>query len=212
MVFEYVMNIENISDIKMITNLNVSQDRLKKASRYRSDVDKIRTIVSEAMVRYAVKKHYGIDDINILYPRCEKPYIDIPQINFNISHAGEWVVVAVGDCQMGIDVEKISASNLPEIYKYYTKDEILFLESLSNKLEQIEWFYKMWTMKESYVKYTGKGMRCSFDCISIKFLEANEERFKIKSLKLDERHWYALCTNKMERCRIKEISIENIYK
>lgn len=120
------MNIGKISDVKEIANLRVSYVRLQKAARYHLEIEKIRSIVAEAMVRYVVKRHYGIDELNILYPKYKKTYIDILQINFNISHAGEWVVIAVGDSQVGIDVEKICASRLLSYINFIPKRNSFF--------------------------------------------------------------------------------------
>lgn len=66
-------------------------------------------------------------------------------------------------------------------------------------------------MKESYVKYTGDGMKCLFETFSVKPYGENKEMYKFKTLKLDERHWYSLCVNKNENCSMKKNCIENIF-
>ncbi|MCI8669656.1 MAG: 4'-phosphopantetheinyl transferase superfamily protein [Lachnospiraceae bacterium] len=205
MIYEYAINIANINSIEQIKGLHCSKERITRADRYYKEKDKIRSIISEAIVRYGLTEGIGLngDSIIINYPKYKKPYIDMKGIYFNISHSGDWIVVAVGDEEIGVDVEKIKETKLPEQLVYFSEEERFFLESLEES-NQVNWFYKIWTLKESYIKYTGKGFKCSLNSFSV--IEKRKEKFK--SIKLDEVHWYALCANTAKNGDIKYVNLE----
>jgi len=81
-----------------------------------------------------------------------KPYID--GLFFNISHSHSLVVCAFSDCEIGIDVEKIREYR-PRVAEKFHPEEISRLEKAIDK--DLE-FFKIWTMKEAYVKCSAVGI------------------------------------------------------
>ena len=81
-----------------------------------------------------------------------KPYID--GMYFNISHSHNMVVCAFSDTDIGIDVEKIREWR-PRVAKSFHPEERTRLEKAEDK--DLE-FYKIWTMKEAYLKCLGTGI------------------------------------------------------
>ena len=51
---------------------------------------------------------------------------------FNISHSGEWVVVALADKEIGIDVEKLKKPVYRIAERYFSKVELENLNQLSS--------------------------------------------------------------------------------
>ncbi|WP_164169797.1 4'-phosphopantetheinyl transferase superfamily protein [Ruminococcus flavefaciens] len=66
---------------------------------------------------------------------------------------------------MGIDIEKISRMELPEAYSVFSGSEREMINALPQDI-QADMFYRLWTLKESYVKKTGDGLHCPFDSFS----------------------------------------------
>nr|WP_241415114.1 4'-phosphopantetheinyl transferase superfamily protein [Clostridium beijerinckii] len=127
-------------------------------------------------------------------------------IYFNISHSGEWVICAVGDFQSGIDIEKVKKSDLSFAKSIYSKEEYEYLLNIPEE-EQAKMFCKIWTLKESYVKYIGQGLRTPFNSFFFKFKDENvklyidkkeENNLKFFTDKLDELHYLSLCVNKQD--------------
>ena len=61
------------------------------------------------LIRTAAAKAYGLDPVGISFSVQEygKPYIPaLPDMHFNISHSGRWIVCAVDSKPIGIDIEK----------------------------------------------------------------------------------------------------------
>lgn len=81
-----------------------------------------------------------------------KPYID--GLHFNLSHSGNLIACAFSDDEVGIDVEKIR-SYRPRVLKSFHPAEVARVEKSEDKDTE---FYKIWTMKEAYLKFLGTGI------------------------------------------------------
>lgn len=93
---------------------------------------------------------------NIKYSDYGRPYLsDGP--DFNISHAGEFVVCAVAPVgtRLGVDIEYISAMDYDSLKGMMSDSE---LEIMRKSEDQMTTFYEFWTMKESVVKADGRGL------------------------------------------------------
>jgi phosphopantetheine--protein transferase-like protein len=98
-----------------------------------------------------------------------KPYIAGESgIGVSVSHSGEWVVCALTEGKVGVDIEHHRQSGENNISKieerfsqiakrFFHPDEAEFVKEDPHRR-----FYKIWTAKESYVKYTGTGMDETF--------------------------------------------------
>ena len=100
-----------------------------------------------------------------------KPYlIDFPDIVFNISHTGQYLVVVIGHaCQLGVDLELCQPRyNLPGMVdKCFAPEEAAYWHAQPETQKTIE-FHRFWTKKEAFVKATGRGIalglnRCVVD-------------------------------------------------
>ena len=88
-----------------------------------------------------------------------KPYlIGAPQVQFNLSHAGDWAVCAVGSHPVGVDIEQCRAGRRDVARRFFHPDEVQYLDTLS-PAARTDAFYTLWTLKESYVKADGRGLR-----------------------------------------------------
>ena len=76
--------------------------------------------VGRKLLGFALKKRFGITGfpLEIGLGEYGKPYLAAhPGIEFNISHSGLYVVVAVSDVPVGIDVEEVQDRDLHSIGK-----------------------------------------------------------------------------------------------
>ena len=71
---------------------------------------------------------------------------------------------AVGDKEVGCDVEKIAKAPKRIAERFFHPGEKAYLKACGEERQNGE-FYRLWTMKESYIKMTGEGMRLSLDRI-----------------------------------------------
>ncbi|WP_422553170.1 4'-phosphopantetheinyl transferase family protein [Methylovulum miyakonense] len=90
-----------------------------------------------------------------------KPYLpDHPQLVFNISHTANYLAIAIArDCQLGVDIERCRPrANLAALVdKCFAEEEASYWYSLPDNQKQSA-FYHFWTIKEAFVKATGRGI------------------------------------------------------
>lgn len=78
-------------------------------------------------------------------------------LHFNLSHGGQRVLCAVSDRPVGCDVEPVTEMD-PEIARrFFAPGEYAYLLGAEPARRQ-ETFFRLWTLKESFVKATGLGM------------------------------------------------------
>jgi 4'-phosphopantetheinyl transferase len=88
-----------------------------------------------------------------------KPVVNgYTDLHFNVSHSGEWVVGAICDVPVGVDVEEIKPVDLAMMYDCFDEQEIVDILERKNPQDRLRYFYDIWTLKESYVKANGKGL------------------------------------------------------
>lgn len=168
MVYVYVMEVSNLPDPKeqpqMMTGL--PDKRKEKILRFKQKKDRIQSLGASLLLDSVLKKH-GFSMEQIRYNKHGKPEID--GFYFNLSHSYEMAVCAVSEkAPVGCDVEKIGKAPLKVASRYFCENEIAHLESLGEEEKNAE-FYRIWTMKESYMKMTGEGLGMGLDSVEIIF-------------------------------------------
>lgn len=184
----------------------VSEERQKKIDKFMREIDKIRALLAEILLRYILQKHLTIhhNQINFYYNEYGKPsLIGMENLYFNISHSGKWILCGVGNANIGLDVEVFKDNNLDIAKKFYTEEEYRTI-LIQPKDEQRKLFYRYWTLKESYIKAKGKGLNIPLDSFSFQikgeritlFVDGQlntEYSFLVRDL--DQSHTMSICWN-----------------
>jgi 4'-phosphopantetheinyl transferase len=77
------------------------------------------------------------------------------------------VLCAIGDEPIGCDIEKVVDAPFEVAEHYFKiKERQYIAEGLSDN-EKCRRFFRLWTMKESYLKMTGEGMSVSPERIEV---------------------------------------------
>ena len=121
----------------------------QKISNFRRWQDQHAALFSKLLLQHALHQAgYNSDCLNQLkYELYNRPFID-NKIDFNISHAGEYVVCAISDQgRLGIDIELIKAINISDFNQYMETEPLSYKE-----------FYEIWTIKEAVIKADGRGL------------------------------------------------------
>ena len=151
-----------------------SLERRHRADRYRRKEDALRCLAAGVLLQYAV----GTAEYIITKGPFGKPYIkENNSFHYNLSHSGNWVVIAYGDTEVGIDVEKIcmDAGKEEIARRYFTPDEQAYV--FNEKELAPQRFFEVWTGKESYLKYLGTGLQKNLASFSIFSLEPEVRLF-----------------------------------
>jgi 4'-phosphopantetheinyl transferase len=92
----------------------------------------------------------------------------VPWLSFNLSHSGMRAMCAIGTPEVGCDVEQLHAMRMEKVAgRFYTKREQAYLSSITDPAEREDAFFRLWTLKESVIKFTGRGMAQGLDTFSI---------------------------------------------
>ncbi len=114
--------------------------------------------VGAALAKYMVWKafHIPTDKQNIAYGTHGKPYLrDHPNVHFNISHSGQYVVCAVADRPVGIDVQVIREYQPDVAARVCRRGKLAGIEASDDPAVE---FTKLWTQKEANLKMLGYGI------------------------------------------------------
>jgi len=190
-------------ELKGLLSAHLPDASAKKSVQFKFQSDSQRQILGELMVRAVLCNHYHLNNelISFLYTDKKKPYLkNIDHIHFNITHSGDWVVCAFSNKPVGVDVEKVRKINLNIARRFFSEKETAILFSLPHK-QQFEFFFDLWTLKESYLKALGTGLTKSLSSFTVEFsdngiiLMDGEEQIDVnlKQVKLDRIHKLSIC-------------------
>ncbi|MBU3179087.1 4'-phosphopantetheinyl transferase superfamily protein [Clostridium estertheticum] len=141
-----------------------------KIQKFINKKDKVRTLIGEILIRTIIFEELSIRNKHLTFEKNQygKPYFKgHPKFNFNISHSGDFVVCAIDDKSIGIDIEKVKHIEYKEIAKsFFSLSEFNYIvkEDLNIQLSK---FYEIWTLKESYIKCSGQGLSIPLKSFSI---------------------------------------------
>ena len=153
--------VQNINDFeekeyRRFRNM-VSEQKRERLDRYKHVEDYRRSLLGDILSRSLLEKMTGIDacELDICVDDMGKPYVE--NAYFNVSHSGEYVACIVSDKPCGIDIETMDKDNLDIAKRFFVKSEYEYISDCS-KEEIKSRFYEIWTAKEAYSKYEGKGL------------------------------------------------------
>ena len=157
----YLADVSPLSDASLYSDLynSVSPARRQKTDRLRFDKDKRLSLGAEYLFMTACKD-FGVD-----YNTAEladngygKPvFRDVP-IHFGLSHSENFAMCVMSEKPVGCDIEKIKKADMRVAERFFTGCEFEFLLGISEENARNEEFYRLWTMKESYIKWDGRGL------------------------------------------------------
>lgn len=152
----------------------VDSQRLSKITRTRADEARVRSLLAGYLLQIAVKDYLGIEnkeqvlDLKYNYGIHGKPYLtDFPNFYFNISHSGNLVVCAISKHEIGVDVQQHVQMKEQLAKRFFTEEECLMLTAQENREAYERLFFRLFCIKESYIKYTGRGMSQGLDSFKI---------------------------------------------
>lgn len=140
----------------------VSPQRQKTVKSYYYPIDQKLSLYAALLVRMEISKLSGIPSADLCFHSqyMHKPVLlSAPQYNFNFSHTRNMILCGISvNAPIGVDVERIDTNiaikNMENVLHPLEFQHISKATSSSMRSYR---FYKIWTQKESYIKYLGTG-------------------------------------------------------
>ncbi|MCD8224085.1 MAG: 4'-phosphopantetheinyl transferase superfamily protein [Clostridiales bacterium] len=155
----------------------LSAQRQKKIRSMRQNKARMQSLGAGLLLDHGLR-HYGLRERDVRFAVGEngKPYlVDFPLLQFNLSHSGTMILVvfaeAAGDFRkiaVGCDVERFGEPRYAVAKRFFAPEEQALLASCLSDREKQRMFYRIWTLKESYIKATGDGMRMPLDKFDVR--------------------------------------------
>lgn len=137
--------------------------------RFVNKLDREKRIISYSFL-YAYAKHRGVKELEIMHEKFRKPHFIKSELKFSISYSREYILIGISDySEIGVDIEffdrrKLSAELCASVMH---PDELVVLYNCKNELEKADFFYELWTKKESLTKAMGCGLSYDFRKINL---------------------------------------------
>ena len=123
---------------------------------------KMSLLAASAAFTFGMSKlNIKADAEKITFNEYGKPSFDKSEgIYFNISHSNEFAICTFGSKDLGCDIEYIDEKRVSNelIDRVLAESEKKYLDSI-DKNKMVEEFFRIWTYKESYLKYKGIGIK-----------------------------------------------------
>ncbi len=175
---------------KLPTNVQLQILKFKKwEDRQRSLFSKLLLIKG---LNIMGQNSYSIDQLK--YTRYKRPYFD-NNIDFNISHSGEYIICGISfNHKIGIDIEEVRKIPIGDFENEFSLKE---MEAILNSKKSLRSFYTLWTQKESFLKAIGTGLHIPLNKIGInnEKIEWNNKNWYLSELKLHGRYISHLCAD-----------------
>lgn len=118
-----------------------------------------------------------------LFQQMEKQYYLPKNAIYNLSHSGNYVLCSVEDSgneihQLGCDLEAIKNAKPHVAKRFFCEGEYQLIEGMQSKEAQRDMFYRLWVLKESFMKATRLGMRLGMDQFEIGFSKEDKPYLK----------------------------------
>lgn len=169
----YLVNVNKLNNEKLFSEyfLKMSDYRKAKINKMKMQKDKNLSLGVGILINEYLKA-FNLKEKDMVYEeKCNgKPYFkNLPEVFFNASHSGECAVCSFSDDEIGCDIEKSDSVNLEIAKRFFAQSEYNYILSAKAEAKKSETFFRLWTLKESYLKHSGKGLPGGLQSFEIMF-------------------------------------------
>ena len=159
------------ADIRCLENETLFREKVKQLSPYRqqkiailrNDRDRNRSLGAGLLLDHGLAV-YGLQERSVEYDigQWGKPALKYhPEICFSLSHSGDYAICTIGDRPVGNDIEHVREGRLKVANRFFAEEELAWLYEAETEEERTGRMFRLWTMKESFLKVIGRGMSLS---------------------------------------------------
>lgn len=156
MVYYALLDISDLSD----ENVDLIRQCISVHFTDRANLKRKESVAAKALLCHTLQTVFGVTDFLVDCDEKGKPFIVGENLYFNISHSEKFVLCACGGEQVGCDIQTVSLYKKRVAERFFTAEESSFLEDCDDK-DRV--FTRLWTLKESLLKYSGDGIGGGLD-------------------------------------------------
>ena len=184
----------------------------KNIKEYKNERDFARSLIGKSLLRKGLesleKPQLILDIQRNKFGRyvCPKGEVD-----FNISHSGNAVVVAFEtEGKVGIDIQEKSKGSLLIAERFFAEEEVEWMKAQKDFNHA---FTHVWTRKEAVVKATGTGIRIPLNSFLVlnDEVEMQGEPFYLQSdLTHSSDYFLTVCSNLNQPYEIQQVALNEL--
>ena len=183
MIYTYYIDVTQFEDETLFfEKFNVlSPYRQQKITLLRHRKDKNRSLGAGIALDHALAT-YGLKEKSVEYEFGEwgKPTLKYqPNIHFSLSHSGDYAICSIGDKAMGNDIELIKQGHLKVADRFFAQEELDWMYAAQEEEAVMERMFRIWTMKESFLKATGKGISLPLSDFTV-LVDEEQDKIRVK--------------------------------
>ena len=162
--------LEDISTIDSEAKFNAYFDKLPKFRQekilaLKNKKDKYLSLLAGRLLCDGLRDLGLYNYINkIVIDENGKPYIPDNPIYFSISHSGTKAMVVFSGNEVGCDIQIMKKDSVSLAERYFTEEE---QNEIKNSDDPVKTFFKLWTLKECYMKSSGRGLSLGLKNIDV---------------------------------------------
>lgn len=151
---------------KRLSSSILSKDEYDRLVRLRMSSDRERFLVAHGLKRLVLAQLLAVAPPQLQFKclRQGKPFLPLSDIVFNLSHGGDWIVLALSKGgTVGVDVEqpRPMRDGLPTAAVFNDFDDIDYPPATNER------FFAAWTLKEAVCKCAGLGLNMPLPLIRL---------------------------------------------
>lgn len=203
-----VMQCSSVSSDNALSHAHcLSADEMARNARYRFSHDRHRDLLARSLMRNVLGEYTGVDPREIVFEvgAHGKPSIANStglSCHFNLSHAEDWIVLAVSHDPVGVDVEYTPRNNdvIAIADRFFFGDE--YRELMSHEdAQRVERFFDYWTLKEAYMKARGEGISLGLNNFGFD-LSGGTRLYLTEAIDDDPAQWWFYCDTPVRDYRL----------
>jgi 4'-phosphopantetheinyl transferase len=136
------------------TPSQLSEDEKARANRFKFEEDRIRWTRARSSLRLILSRYAGDDPASLcfIYGEHGKPdLLPLSDVQFNLSHAGDWAMIAVSSSiPVGVDIERIRANvDMAPLLRRLGETDLP---------DSVPALFHVWTRREARTKAVGGAL------------------------------------------------------
>lgn len=197
-------------EIESLCESYLDEDDRRRAEQFRRPTTRNQHVIGRGMARRLLTGgNLPPEVVRFSVAEGGKPFAaDPPQArrSFNVAHTDGLVVCGLIDTEsvgdeipLGVDVERLDRRvDLNLAHRYFSSPEIESIDRLPDDRQRRIAFLRIWTLKESFIKAIGTGLRTPLDQFAFEAIDSQRPRITFLNPDLasaagGQGHWHFQC-------------------